>query len=65
MIEFMALGAWVLTLVVVGIIVISTGLPELDYPGDDGPLIIWICKLIYLVAIAVTFYEMGVHFSSI
>lgn len=65
MIGYIVLGAWLLTLIILGFIVISTGLPN-QITSEEGTFFTaWFAKLAYLVALAVTFYEMGVHFSNL
>lgn len=64
MFGYMWLGAWLLTLVILGIVVVSTGLPD-DGTGNDGVEMYsaWGGKVFYLIALAWTFYEMGAHFA--
>lgn len=62
---YMGLGAWLLTLVILGVLITVTGLPDQEYSEDGGPLLIWFSKILYLLALAVTFYEMGKHFSNL
>jgi len=66
MIEYMFLGAWILTLIILGIIVISTGLPD-DGAGNNGDevMVAWAGKLLYLFLLAITFYKMGEHFAGL
>lgn len=66
MFGYMWLGAWLLTLVIIGIIVISTGLPD-DGTGDSfgETFVVWSAKIIYLIVLAITFYKMGAHFVGI
>lgn len=65
MIVYMVLGAWCLTLIALGFVVVSTGLP--DHNGNTGEeiFLVWCLKVAYLVALAVTMYKIGAHFSSL
>lgn len=62
---YIGLGAWLLTLIILGFIVVSTGIPEKSNYNDDGPILIWCCKLLYLLALSATMYQMGEHFSNL
>jgi len=66
MFGYMWLGAWLLTLLIFGVIVVSTGLPN-DHvdDGSDVAIVAWFGKVLFLIAVAVTFYEMGAHFSGL
>lgn len=61
----MWLGAWILTLVILGIVVISTGLPDENHADDNEIIVIWLIKLMYLGVLATTFYSLGERFSNI
>ena len=66
MIGYMWLGAWLLTIVILGFIVVTTGLPDNGSGRNDGEVLIaWTGKMFYLVILAWTFYEIGVHFSNL
>lgn len=66
MIGYMWLGAWILTLIILGLIVVSTGLPDDGTGNNNGEIFIaWGGKVFYLIALAWTFYEMGAHFSGL
>lgn len=60
MIEYMLLGAWLLVLLILGVIVTATGMPG---HHDDEYAAAWVVKMIYLVLLSVTMYKMGAHFS--
>lgn len=64
MVGYMFLGAWLLTLIILGIIVISTGIPYEE--SDDGSMtfIVWFAKMFYLLLLASTMYELGAHFAN-
>lgn len=66
MIAYMWLGAWILTLIILGIIVVSTGLPS-DETGNNGDavMVAWAGKVLYLFLLAMTFYKMGEHFAGL
>lgn len=59
MIEYMLLGAWLLVLIVLGVLVITTGMPDIN---DNDYAAAWVVKAIYLVLLSVTMYQMGAHF---
>lgn len=60
MIEYMILGAWLLVLMILGAVVTF---PESPYNLTGDEMIgLWIIKILYLVALSVTMYQMGAHF---
>lgn len=59
---YMWLGAWLLTLLFLGIVAITTGLPNERYHEESQIVSAWLAKCLYLFALAMTFYHMGVHF---
>ena len=61
----MVLGAWCLTLIALGFVVVSTGLPEDSGHTGDEIFLVWCLKVVYLIILAVTMYKMGAHFSSL
>lgn len=60
MIEYMLLGAWLLVVLILGVVVTATGMPE---QHDDEYAAALILKMIFLVLLSVTMYSMGAHFS--
>ena len=65
MIVYMVLGAWCLTLIALGFVVVSTGLPEDNGHTGDEIFLVWCLKVVYLIILAVTMYKMCAHFSSL
>lgn len=65
MIIYMVLGAWCLTLIALGFVVVSTGLPDDNGNSGDEIFLVWCLKIAYLVVLVVTVYKMGAHFSSL
>lgn len=65
MIGYIFLDAWLLTLVILGIIVVSTGIPEEESEYDMKPRAVWCAKMTYLVLLAGTMYKMGEHFANL
>ena len=65
MIDYMVLGAWCLVLIALGFVVVSTGLPEDNGNTSEEIFLVWCLKVVYLIALAVTMYKMGAHFSSL
>lgn len=62
---YIGLGAWLLALVITGLIVITTGLPDKVGNDDEGPALVCGLKFAYLVALSFTMYQIGEHFSNL
>ena len=60
MFGYVLLGAWLMMLLILGIIVISTGLRE-EYGVEN----VWTLKLIYLIVLSGTMYGIGEHFANL
>lgn len=66
MVGYVILGAWLLTLVILGVIVISTGLPNDEKRhDDDDKRMVWFLKAFYLIALSITMYRIGEHIASL
>lgn len=65
MVEMIFLGAWLMILLIVGVIISFTGLPETTGNEPDGKILVAVIRFLYLVALSITFYQIGVFFSTI
>jgi len=61
-VNYMFLGGWVLTLIIVSLIVSAHG----NCKTDEGTAIFqFMLKILFILIVAGTFYSMGEHFSNI